>query len=181
MKKKLLLRQLFCISILFLAPALYGQKIGYIDSGFILAKMPEYKEAQTAIDKLSQTWQSELEKLKQEIDKANLEYKAEEILLTDQMKQERLKEIEKKNQLYAETNKKYFGYQGLLFLKRQELIKPVQDKVFEAVEKVCRAKRIDFLLDKSADLTLLYTNPVHDYTDFVLEELGLAENEQEQK
>jgi outer membrane protein len=96
------------------------------------------------------------------------------LLLTDRIKEDKLKEVEKKKQLARDTQKKYFGYEGLLFLKRQELIKPVQDRVFEAVEKVAKAKRIDIMFDKNADIVMIYTNPVHDYTDYVLEDLGLT-------
>ncbi len=153
---------------------LLAQKIGYIDSGAILERMPEYKNTKGALDKLAQEWQKEVDKLQADVDEAYRNYKTEELLLTERMKAEKLKDVEKKKQLAHDTQKKYFGYEGLLFLKRQELIKPIQDKVFEAVEKVCKSKRLDIMFDKNADIVMIYTNPVHDYTDYVLEELGLT-------
>jgi outer membrane protein len=169
--KKIILLSLLIFSFEIAALA---QKIGYIDSGFILNKMPEYKKAQGEVEKLSKGWQEELDKRTQEIEKDFMEFKSEEVLLTDEMKKVRLDSIARKRTKLAESQKKYFGFEGLLFLKRQEIIKPIQDKMFEAVEKVCRTKRIDIMLDKSGDFVMLYTNPVHDYTDYVLEELGLV-------
>lgn len=165
---------LFSLLIFSFGSVALGQKIGYIDSGFILAKMPEYKKAQAEVEKLSKNWQQELDKRAQDIEKDFMEYKAEEVLLTDEMKKVRMDTIARRRTKLADTQKKYFGFEGLLFLKRQEVIKPVQDKMFEAVEKVCRTRRIDIMFDKSSDLVMLYTNPVHDYTDYVLEELGLV-------
>ncbi|HYG39806.1 MAG TPA: OmpH family outer membrane protein [Cytophagales bacterium] len=157
-----------------LSGSILAQKIGYIDSGFILNKMPEYKEAQAEVERLSQKWQSELDQKYQDIEKFYQEYKSEEVLLTEPMKKIRLDSLEQKRVKLAETQKKYFGFEGLLFLKRQEIVKPIQDKMFEAVEKVCRTKRIDIMFDKASDLVMLYTNPVHDYTEYILEELDLA-------
>jgi len=91
------------------------------------------------------------------------------------MKKERLQVITEKEKVAKEQQKKIFGFEGLLFLKRQELVKPVQDKVYEAVEKVCKQKKIAVMFDKSGDVVMLYTDPKHDYTDFVLEELGLGD------
>jgi len=153
----------------------YAQKFGYIDSEYILKKMPEYKEAQKELDKLSSGWQKEIEEKKQEVDKLKEDFQAEEVLLTETMKTERLEEISLKEKELKEYQKKIFGFDGLLFLKRQDLMKPVQDKLYEAVEKVAKAKRLQFLFDKSGDLVMLYTNPIHDYTDYVLDELGLGD------
>ena len=168
---KKIIGSIFFLSFAFVS---YSQKIGYIDSGAIFERIPEYKEAKGTLDKLAQDWQKEVDKLQVEAEDAYRNFKAEELLLTDRIKEDKLKEVEKKKQLARDTQKKYFGYEGLLFLKRQELIKPVQDRVFEAVEKVAKAKRIDIMFDKNADIVMIYTNPVHDYTDYVLEDLGLT-------
>jgi len=152
-----------------------AQKFGYIDSEYILKKMPEYKEAQKELDKLSQGWQKDIETKKQEVDKLKEDFQAEEVLLTQDMKEERLALIQEKEKELKEYQKKTFGFEGLIFLKRQELVKPVQDKLYEAVEKVAKAKRLQILFDKAGDLVMIYTNPIHDYTDYVLEELGLGD------
>jgi len=137
--------------------------------------MPEYKEAQKELDKLSQGWQKDIETKKQEVDKLKEDFQAEEVLLTQDMKEERLALIQEKEKELKEYQKKTFGFEGLIFLKRQELVKPVQDKLYEAVEKVAKAKRLQILFDKAGDLVMIYTNPIHDYTDYVLEELGLGD------
>ena len=97
------------------------------------------------------------------------------VLLTDDMKAQRMAEIKKKEDELKEYNKKVFGFEGLLFLKKKELIQPIQDKVFAAVEKVAKENRLQLVFDKSGSLVLIYTDPVQDYTDFVLEELGLGD------
>lgn len=170
--KKNFLTFLFILAIFGTASA---QKFGYIDSEYILKKMPEYQEAQKELDRLSMNWQKDIEEKKQEVDKLKADFQAEEVLLTDLMKEERLEEIQEKEKELKEYQKKIFGFDGLIFLKRQELIKPVQDKLYEAVEKVAKAKRLQILFDKAGDLVMIYTNPIHDYTDYVLEELGLGD------
>lgn len=153
----------------------WAQKFGYMDSQFVLDKMPDYKTAQGEITKASAEWQKEVEGLFAEVDKLRKAYMAEEILLTDEMKKERLAVITEKEKVAKERQKKVFGFEGLLFLKRQELVKPVQDKLYEAVEKVCKKKKLQIMYDKSGALIMLYTDPKHDYTDFVLDELGLGD------
>lgn len=153
----------------------HAQKFGYVDAKFILEKMPEYKTVQGELSKQTQTWQKEIEQMNAEVDRLRKEYLAEEVLLTDEMKKERQEAISKKDKAAKEQQKKIFGFEGLYFLKKQELLKPIQDKVFDAVEKVCKKKKVQIMFDKSADLVMIYTDPKHDYTDFVLEELGLGD------
>lgn len=152
-----------------------AQKFGYVDTKFILGKLPDYKAAQGEIDKVSTQWEKEVGEKFKEVDKLRKEYQAEEILMTEDMKKERLQVIGDKEKAAKEQQKKIFGFEGLLFLKRQELVKPVQDKVYEAIEKVCKQKKVAIMFDKSGDLVMLYTDPKHDYTDYVLEELGLGD------
>jgi outer membrane protein len=102
------------------------------------------------------------------------------VLLTEAAKKKRQDEILKKEQEVKAYQNKIFGFEGQLFKKRQELTKPVQDQVFEAIERVAKKKQLAIVFDKAGDLTMLYTNPVHDYTEFVLEELGLASEETNQ-
>lgn len=170
------MKKIFIIcSIFFLAISAFGQKFGYINSEVIVKKLPDYKKAEAELEQLSIKWQQEVEDLKKELDKLKQDYKAEEVLLTEEMKNERLAAIAEKEKEVKEHQKKIFGFDGLLFLKRQELMKPIQDKVFEAVEKVAKKKQLQFVFDKAADLVMIYTNPIHDYTDIVLTELGLGD------
>lgn len=153
----------------------FAQKFGYIDSDFILGKMPEYQKAQGEIDQLAAGWQKEIEEMSAKVEALYAAFKAEEVLLTEEMRGERQTEIKKKETDLKEYQKKIFGFEGLYFLKKKELIKPLQDKVWDAVEKVAKANRLAIVFDKAAELTMIYTDPRHDYTDFVLEELGLGD------
>ena len=137
--------------------------------------MPEYAKAQSEIDQLSSGWQKEVEEMSKGVETLYSSLKAEEVLLTDEMKAERMDAIHKKEAELKEYQRKVFGFGGLFFLKKQELIKPLQDKVFEAVEKVAKQNRLAIIFDKSGELVMIYTDPRHDYTDFVLEELGLGD------
>jgi len=152
-----------------------AQKFGYIDTNFILSKMPEYAKAQSEIDQLSSGWQKEVEDLSRNVEAMYASFKAEEVLLTEEMKGERMTAIHSKEAELKEYQRKVFGFGGLFFLKKQELIKPLQDKVWEAVEKVAKQNRLAIVFDKSSELIMIYTDPRHDYTDFVLEELGLGD------
>lgn len=153
----------------------FGQKFGYIDTDYILAKMPEYNQAQAELDNLSLDWQEEMREMYKEIEGMYSTLQAEEVLLTKEMKDERTKEIKLKEEEVKQYQKKIFGFDGLFFLKKKELIKPIQDKIFDAVEKVCKNQRLAILFDKADALVLIYTDPRHDYTDYVLDELGLGD------
>lgn len=152
-----------------------AQKFGYIDSEFILSKMPDYQKAQGEIEQLAAEWQKEIEDMGKKVGSMYVQYKAEEVLLTEEMRQERLTEIQKRETEWKDYQKKVFGFEGLYFLKKKELVKPLMDKVWDAAEKVAKANRLAIVFDKAAELTMIYTDPRHDYTDFVLEELGLGD------
>ncbi|TAF72635.1 MAG: OmpH family outer membrane protein [Bacteroidetes bacterium] len=162
------------LNILLLQP-ICAQKFGYIDTEYILGKVKEYKEAETEIDQLAERYQKEVSEKFADVAKSTQEFKAEEILLTEEMKKERLDTIASKDKRARELQKKVFGFEGLVFLKRNELIKPIQEKVYLAVEKVCKKKQIQIMFDKSSELVMVYTDPKHDYTDYVLDELGLGD------
>ncbi len=162
---------------LIITPATLAQKFGYVDAGYILKQLPEYSEAQSELEKLAKAWEEEIQNQYKEIEEMKANLKAEEVLLTVDMKNDRQREIEKKMNDLKDYQKKIFGFEGLYFLKKKELIKPVQEKVFEAVEKVAKNNRLQIVFDKSGDLVMIYTDPIHDYTDYVLEELGLLSNE----
>jgi outer membrane protein len=161
--------------IVFVLSTVFAQKWGYVDTEYILSKIPEYKEAQDEINTLSLSWDQEIQSMYREIEALYDKLQAEEVLLTIEMKEERLAEIQLKEEEVKAYHKKVFGYEGLFFLKKKELIKPVQDKVFDAVEKVAKDNRLQMVFDKSGELVLIYTDPIHDYTDYVLEELGLGD------
>jgi len=172
MKKiKVLLFAFFVVNLTF------AQKFGYVDTQYILEKMPEYKEAQVEIEKLAKGWEKEIQDLYQNVEQMEVDLRAEEVLLTKEMWQERNTEIERNWKEVQEYQQSIFGFDGLYFLKKKELVKPVQDQVFESVERVAKNNRLQIVFDKSGDLVMIYTDPIHDYTDFVLEDLGLVENQ----
>ncbi|MDH4058135.1 MAG: OmpH family outer membrane protein [Cyclobacteriaceae bacterium] len=166
---------LFTSILLFGLNFVQAQKFGYIDSDFILSKIPDYQKAQDEIDRLSASWQKEIEEMQKGVEGLYNAYEAEQVLLTEEMRIERQEEIARKEEELKAYQRKVFGFEGLFFLKKQELIKPLQDKVFDAVEKVAKSNRLAIIFDKSGELTMIYTDPRHDYTDFVLEELGLGD------
>ena len=152
-----------------------AQRFGYIDTDFILNKMPEYKKAQDEINQLSQAWEKEVQEMQKKIEGMYAALQAEQVLLTEEMKKERTTAIQKKEAEMKEYQKKVFGFGGLFFLKKQELIKPIQDKVWDAVDKVCKENSLAIMFDKAGELVMIYTDPRHDYTDFVLDQLGLGD------
>ncbi|MES2795650.1 MAG: OmpH family outer membrane protein [Bacteroidota bacterium] len=158
--------------------SLNAQKFGYIDSEYITSKMPEYKKAKEESVKYTEKWTNEIEEKYKEIEKLQRQYRIEEVLLTEEMRQSRLKAIETKENEAREYNNKVFGFEGLLFQKKKELIKPALDLVYKSIEKIARAKQLMFIFDKSSDaMMMLYTDPRHDYSDYVLEDMGLATEE----
>ena len=167
--------------ILFFSSITQAQKFGYIDTEYILNKMPDYRKAQGEIDDMSITWQKEVQDLYKEIESLYDVLQAEEVLLTEDMKNARIEKIEQKEKEVKEYQKKVFGFEGLYFLKKKELVKPVQEKVAESVEKIAKKHKLQFIFDKSGDMVMIYTNPIHDYTDFVLEDLGLIEKTEDQE
>ncbi len=152
-----------------------AQRFGYIDTDFILNKMPEYKKAQDEINQLSQAWEKEVTEMDKKIEGMYSALQAEQVLLTEEMKKERTDAIQKKEAELKEYQKKVFGFGGLFFLKKQELIKPIQDKVWDAVDKVCKENSLAIMFDKAGELVMIYTDPRYDYTDFVLDQLGLGD------
>ncbi len=152
-----------------------AQRFGYIDTDFILKKMPEYGKAQEEINRLSALWEKEIQEMAKGIEAQYNTLQAEQVLLTDAMKKERLDAIKKKEADMKEYQKKVFGFEGLFFLKKQELIKPIQDKVWDAVDKIAKKNGLAIMFDKSGELVMIYTDPRYDYTDFVLDELGLGD------
>lgn len=152
-----------------------AQRFGYIDTDFILNKMPEYKKAQEEINRLSELWEKEIQGMSKNIEAMYSSLQAEQVLLTEEMRKERTEAIKKKEAELKEYQKKVFGFGGLFFLKKQELIKPIQDKVWDAVDKVAKQNGLAIVFDKSGELVMIYTDPRYDYTDFVLDELGLGD------
>ena len=150
----------------------YAQKWAFVDTEYILANIPEYKAAQGELDRISVEWQKEIEAKYAEIDKLYKAYQAEQILLTEEMRKTRENEIVLKEKDAKDLQKEKFGVDGALFKKRQELVKPIQDKVYGAVKTLAEKGIYAAIFDKSSDLTMLYTNPKFDKSDDILKALG---------
>lgn len=163
--------------LILLSGPLKAQKFGYIDSEFILNKHPDYKIVQQELQKLSDNWKKEAQSLDKEIKEMYVQLKAEEVLLTEEMYQNRMQEIKKKEKTSQEFNSRIFGIDGQYFQKQAELLQPLQSKIYDAIERVSRKNNLAMLFDKaSVPSGIIYTDPRHDYSEFVLEELGIEDN-----
>jgi outer membrane protein len=149
-----------------------AQKYCYVSTQYILDNIPDYKTAQQQLDALSNQWQKEIEDKYAIIDKLYKTYQSEQILLTEEMKKKRQDEIMTKEKDVKDLQKQRFGYEGDLFKKKQELVKPIQDKIYNAVKKLATDQSYAVIFDKSSDLTMLYTNPKYDKSDDILLALG---------
>jgi outer membrane protein len=169
MKKLLILATCF----LLLAAVSNAQRYAVIDSKYILDKLPEYKEAQKLLDQFSEQWQQEIDQKQALVDKMFKEYDAEQVMLSDVLKKKREDELYNKEKELRDLQKKRFGFEGDLFKKRQELIKPIQDRVYNAVQKLAVEKQYDFILDKSEGITVIFADPKLDKSADIIRNLGV--------
>ncbi len=169
MKKILLIASFFMLA----AFAGNAQRYAVIDSKYILEKIPEYKESQTKLDQFSQLWQQEIDQKQTALDKMYKDYDAEQVMLPDNLKKKREDELYNKEKELRDLQRKRFGFEGDLFKKRQELIKPIQDRVYNAVQKLAVEKQYDFILDKSEGITVIFADPKLDKSDDILKNLGV--------
>jgi outer membrane protein len=171
------LKLVFLLLIMLSGGNLTAQKIGYIDSEYILNKHPDYKVVQTELENISAEWKKQAQGLDKEIKDLSVLLKAEEVLLTEEMYQQRLEQIKLKQKESQEFNSRIFGINGQYFQKQAELLQPLQSKIYDAIERVTRRNNLGMLFDKAADPSaIIWTDPRHDYSEFVLEELGIEDN-----
>lgn len=149
-----------------------AQKIAYVDTDYILENIPSYQEAQKELDATSLRWQKEIEAKYAEIDMLYKSFQAEQVLLTEEMKAKREDEIIQKEKEAKEFQKSKFGVDGELFKKRQQLIKPIQDEVYNAIKSVADASSYAVIFDKAAQSNILYSDGKYDKSDAVLKKLG---------
>jgi outer membrane protein len=167
--KKLIIIAVIAITTTFAASA---QKFAYVDSEYILNNIPSFKGAQEQIDKLSKEWEKEIQDKLADIDKMYKSFQSEKVLLTEELKTKREEEIVKKEQEVKELQKKYFGRDGMLNKKRQELVKPIQDEVYNAVKEISLEQGYAIIFDTASNPGVLYSNPKNDKSDEVLQRLG---------
>ena len=169
MKKFLLI---VCSTVLFIT-AVNAQKYAIIDTKYILDKLPDYKKAQSDLDVVAAGWQKEIDSMQAQLDRMYKDYDAEQVMLSEELRKKREDQLFLKEKTLRDLQRKRFGFEGDLFKKRQELIKPVQDKVYNAVQKIAAQRGYDFILDKSEGITVICADPKLDKSEDILRELGV--------
>jgi outer membrane protein len=177
-----LIRLLFLLG-MFSAVSAKAQRLSlaFVDSDYILSRMPEYQSAQQQLNESAVQWEKEALDMETALLQMQRDYSAEEILLTGEQRKERKSSIEQQEKKLISFREEKFGMEGALFKKRAQLVKPIQDKMFDAVQNVAKAQGLDYIFDKASGVQMLYANPRHDKTFEVMEELGIPLSENEMK
>ena len=164
---------MLALGVLFFTGALLAQKYAIIDTRYILDKMPDYKVAQQNLDVVAAGWQKDIDSRQTDLDKMYKDFESEQVMLSDELKKKREDQLFVKEKELRDLQRKRFGFEGDLFKKRQELIKPIQDKVYNAVQKMAVQRGYDFVLDKSEGITIIFADPKLDKSEDVLKDLGV--------
>ncbi|NCA77950.1 MAG: OmpH family outer membrane protein [Alphaproteobacteria bacterium] len=151
-----------------------AQKFAYVDTQYILDNIPEFAEAQAQLDELSNVWQKEIEIKFAEVDKMYKDYQTQSVLLPDDMKKKKEQEIVDKEREAKNLQRQRYGKDGDLFKKRQELVKPIQEKIYNAIQELANNNNYAVIFDKGGSLTMMYANPKYDISDDVLDNLGAS-------
>jgi len=172
------MKKIFLTAVLvtLIALPLFSQKYAYIDSEYILSNMPEYVEAQAELDRLAVQWQNEIEVQFKSIDSMYKKYQVEAITLPEKMKKNREDAIIAAEQAAKNLQKKRFGTDGDLFKKREELVRPIQDRVFTAIQEYAKDRGFAFVFDVAGDMTIVYADPKWDINDQIMQKLGISAN-----
>ena len=160
-------------SLMLIAGTVQAQKYAIIDTRYILDKMPDYKAAQKQLDDIAADWQKDIDGKQTELDNMYKSFEAEQVMLSDDLKKKREDQLFNKEKTLRDLQRKRFGFEGDLFKKRQEFIKPIQDKVYNAVQKMAVQRGYDFVLDKSEGITIIFADPKLDKSEDVLKDLGV--------
>ena len=163
---------LFMGILLFTSGFTFAQKFAFVDTEYILNNIPAFKSAQEQLDQISKQYQKELESIHADLDQMYKDFQSESVLLSEDMKRKREDVIVSKEKEYKDLQKKYFGPDGDLFKKRQGLVKPIQDDIFDAVQQIANAGGYAVIFDKAGGTSMLFSNPKYDLSDQVLEKLG---------
>ncbi len=142
-----------------------------------MSRLPEFAQAEKEIAQLSAIWESDIRTKREALLALKNKFEAEKVLLPENMQREKQAEIEKKEKALIDLQTKLFGYDGDLFRKRQELVRPIQESIYKATQKVAKKHKLNMVLDRSRDLHFAYVDPTYNFTDFVLEELGIIDRQ----
>jgi outer membrane protein len=164
---------IICLVTLTLASQAQYGRYAIVDTKYILDKLPEYKEAQKKLDQFSEQWQKEVDTKQSALDKMYKDFEAEQVMLSPELKKKREDELFVREKEVRDLQRKRFGFEGDLFKKRQELVKPIQDKVYNAIQKLAVNRQLDFILDKSEGITVIFADPKLDRSEDILKELGV--------
>lgn len=151
---------------------LQNQRIGYVDTEYILNNIPEYKDAQDELNALSEKWEKEVKAIYDRVEAMYRDYQAEAVLLPQDLKRKREEDILKREKEAKDLQIKYFGAEGDLFKKRSELVQPIQEKIYNALQDIAETRNYAFIFDKASGATMLYASPRLDLSDEVLDEVG---------
>ncbi|MBN1199062.1 MAG: OmpH family outer membrane protein [Bacteroidales bacterium] len=162
------------IALVFASAMIHAQKFAYVDTKYILDNIPEYSEAQAQLEELSAQWQKEIEAKFDEVEKMYQNYQVQSVLLPEEMKTKKEQEIVDAEKEAKTMQRDYFGKDGELFKKRQELVKPIQEKIYNAIQQIAEDNNYSVVFDKAGSLTMMYANPKYDVSDDVLDQLGAA-------
>ncbi|MCF8362239.1 MAG: OmpH family outer membrane protein [Prolixibacteraceae bacterium] len=160
------------IAVITFASASYAQKYAYVDTEYILENIPAYQAAQEQLNTLSTQYQRELENVKAELEQMYNDFRAESVLLSDEMKRKREDVIVSKEKEFRGLQQKYFGPEGELYQKRQGLVKPIQDDIFNTIKEIASDGNYAVIFDKASGMSMLYTDPRYNLSDQVLEKMG---------
>lgn len=156
-----------------LASVANAQRYAYVDTQYILDNTPEYTKAQEELDRLAEEWLKEVQSQFELVDQKRREFEAEKILLPEEIKNQRLKEINTLDTKAKELQQQRFGVGGDLFNKREELIKPIQDQIYNAIQAISAERNFAFVFDRANQSNLLYADSKYDISDQVLRKMGI--------
>lgn len=149
-----------------------NQKFAYVDSDYIMSNIPEYNDAQETLNQLSARYEKEITELLAKVEQMYKSYQAESILLSDKEKHSREEAIIAKEQEAKAKQMEYFGPEGTLYSKRSELVEPIQEKVFNAINEIAKTRGYTFVFDLASGTSILYANDKVDISDDILDEVG---------
>jgi outer membrane protein len=161
-------------------PVQAQQKIGYVDTEYILNQLPEYATVQQKLDKLEQQWRNEIQQKQKEVRTLEREYEARELLYTEEERKRKQQAIEQARAEVEQLRQNYFGPDGELYARQKSLMRPLQERILKATESVATADGYDYVVDKKGETLFLYAREEHDLSDRVLRELGITVDQRDE-
>jgi len=155
------------------------QRIGYVDTEYILNQLPEYTSVQQKLDQLEQRWREEIQSQQERVETLEAEFEAREVLYTEEERQRRRESIQQARKKVEQLRQQYFGPEGRLYTRQQELMRPIQERVLSAVESVATEAGYDYVLDRKGETLFLFARDEHGLNDQVLRELGINVDQSE--